>query len=251
MQALSNVRQSLSSGERLSRHRHPYPYAAVVLAGAYREAGSGGRFRVRSGEVMFHDAFEAHLNSVEPAGAVILNIPMSTHMPMSPRIAGGAHFSVADVDALAAMAERDLSAAAQELVDSLVALPAPLGDWPDLLAADLRRNAVPCLADWSARHGLTPHALSRGFRAAFGVTPKRFGLECKAHAALRRIRVCGDSLCSIAMDSGFSDQAHMTRTVADITGSPPSRWQTPLRAPSPCAPSSQIRRAGTCHTKCR
>jgi AraC-like DNA-binding protein len=251
MQALSNLRQSLSSGERLSRHRHPYPYAAVVLAGAYREAGSGGRFRVRSGEVMFHDAFEAHLNSVEPAGAVILNIPMSTHMPMSPRIAGGAHFSVADVDALAAMAERDLSAAAQELVDSLVALPAPLGDWPDLLAADLRRNAVPCLADWSARHGLTPHALSRGFRAAFGVTPKRFGLECKAHAALRRIRVCGDSLCSIAMDSGFSDQAHMTRTVADITGSPPSRWQTPLRAPSPCAPSSQIRRAGTCHTKCR
>ena len=240
----------MSSGERLSRHRHPYPYAAVVLAGAYREAGSGGRFRVRSGEVMFHDAFEAHLNSVEPAGAVILNIPMSTHMPMSPRVAGGAHFSVADVDALAAMAERDLSAAAQELVDSLVALPAPLGDWPDLLAADLRRNAVPCLADWSARHGLTPHALSRGFRAAFGVTPKRFGLECKAHAALRRIRVCGDSLCSIAMDSGFSDQAHMTRTVADITGSPPSRWQTPLRAPSPCAPSSQIPHAGICRTKC-
>ena len=240
----------MSSGERLSRHRHPYPYAAVVLAGAYREAGSGGRFRVRSGEVMFHDAFEAHLNSVEPAGAVILNIPMSTHMPMSPRIAGGAHFSVADVDALAAMAERDLFAAAQELLDSLVALPAPLGDWPDLLAADLRRNAVPCLADWSARHGLTPHALSRGFRAAFGVTPKRFGLECKAHAALRRIRVCGDSLCSIAMDSGFSDQAHMTRTVADITGSPPSRWQTPLRAPSPCAPSSQIPHAGICRTKC-
>ena len=240
----------MSSGERLSRHRHPYPYAAVVLAGAYREAGSGGRFRVRSGEVMFHDAFEAHLNSVEPAGAVILNIPMSTHMPMSPRVAGGAHFSVADVDALAAMAERDLFAAAQELLDSLVELPAPAGDWPDLLAADLRRNAVPCLADWSASHGLTPHSLSRGFRAAFGVTPKRFGLECKAHAALRRIRVCGDSLCSIAMDSGFSDQAHMTRTVADITGSPPSRWQTPLRAPSPCAPSSQIPHAGICRTKC-
>jgi AraC-like DNA-binding protein len=250
MQALSNVRQSLSSGERLSRHRHPYPYAAVVLAGAYREAGSGGRFRVRSGEVMFHDAFEAHLNSVEPAGAVILNIPMSVHIPMSPRDAGGAHFGVADVDALAAMAERDLFAAAQELLDSLVELPAPAGDWPDLLAADLRRNAVPCLADWSARHGLTPHSLSRGFRAAFGVTPKRFGLECKAHAALRRIRVCGDSLCSIAMDSGFSDQAHMTRTVADITGSPPSRWQTPLRAPSPCAPSSQIPHAGICRTKC-
>ena len=226
MQAVSKLRQSLSSGERLSRHRHPYPYAAVVLAGAYREAGSGGRFRVRSGEVIFHDAFEAHLNCVEQAGAVILNIPVSLRMPASLRDAGHAHFAVADADGLAAMAERDLFVAAQELMDSLVELPAPQGDWPDLLAADLRRGAVPCLADWSARHGLTPHLLSRGFRAAFGVTPKRFGLECKAHAALRRMRVCNDSLSTIAVDSGFADQAHMTRAVTDITGSPPSRWRT-------------------------
>lgn len=220
MQAVSTLRQNLSSGERLSRHRHPYPYAAVVLAGAYREAGSGGRFRVRSGEVIFHDAFEAHLNCVEQAGAVILNIPMSLGD------AGRAHFGVADPDALAAMAERDLFVAAQALLDSLVELPAPQADWPDLLAADLRRNAVPCLADWSVRHGLTPHLLSRGFRAAFGVTPKRFGLECKAHAALRRLREGCDSLSTIAADSGFADQAHMTRAVAEITGSPPSRWRT-------------------------
>jgi AraC-like DNA-binding protein len=225
MQAVSNLRQSLSSGERLSRHRHPYPYAAVVLAGAYREAGSGGRFRVKSGEVIFHAAFEAHLNCAEQAGAVILNIPMSQHMPMSPRDVGGAHFGVADADALAATAERDPFVAAQELLESLVELPAPAGDWPDLLAADLRRNAVPCLADWSASHGLTPHLLSRGFRAAFGVTPKRFGLECKAHAALRRIRACSDSLSTIAADSGFADQAHMTRAVVGITGSAPSRWR--------------------------
>ena len=220
MRAVSSLRQRLSSGERLSRHRHPYPYAAVVLAGAYREAGSGGRFRVQSGEVIFHGAFEAHLNCVEQTGAVILNIPMR------PRDACRAHFGVADADALAAMAERDPFAAAQELLDSLVELPMASGDWPDLLAADLRRNAVPCLADWSARHGLTPHSLSRGFRAAFGVTPKRFGLECKSHAALRRIGMCADSLSSIAVDSGFSDQAHMTRAMVEITGCTPSRWRS-------------------------
>jgi AraC-like DNA-binding protein len=231
MRAVSNLRQSLSSGERLSRHRHPYPYAAVVLAGAYREAGSGGRFRVRSGEVIFHDAFEAHLNCVEQTGAVILNIAMKSPVSLGPAVpmrlrdAGCAHFGVVDADALAAMAEKDPSVVAQQLLDSLVELPAPAGDWPDLLAADLRRNAVPSLADWSARHGLTTHSLSRGFRAAFGVTPKRFGLECKAHAAMRRIEACSDALSSIAVDSGFADQAHMTRAVADITGSPPSRWR--------------------------
>lgn len=144
---ISPLRQKLERGQRFSRHRHPYPYAAVVLAGAYREAGSGGRFRVMSGEVMFHDAFDAHLNCVEPTGAVILNIPLQSLAVQR------AHFGVANVDAIAAMAERDPAAAERELLNSLLELRAPAGDWPDLLAADLRRNAVASLQLWSAHHG--------------------------------------------------------------------------------------------------
>jgi AraC-like DNA-binding protein len=219
---ISPLRQKLGSGQRFSRHRHPHPYAAVVLDGAYREAGSGGRFRVSSGEVMFHDAFDAHVNCVEPTGAVILNIPLRSH---AAHAAHRAHFGVANVDAIAAMAERDPAAAERELLTSLIELPAPAGDWPDLLAADLRRNAVASLELWSAHHGLTPHSLSRGFRNAFGVTPKRFGLESKAHAALRYIRVGTTPLSAIAADAGFSDQAHMTRTIAELTGNPPSHWR--------------------------
>jgi AraC-like DNA-binding protein len=212
------MRQKLERGQRFSRHRHRHPYAAVVLAGAYREAGSGGRFRVSSGEVMFHDAFDAHLNCVEPTGAVILNIPLQSYG------AQRAHFGVANVDEIAAMAERDPAAAAKELFNSLIDLPARAEDWPDLLAADLRRHAVVSLEHWSAHHGLTPHTLSRGFRNAFGVTPKRFGLESKAHSALRHIRVGAAPLSVIAADAGFSDQAHMTRTIAELTGNPPSHW---------------------------
>jgi AraC-like DNA-binding protein len=216
---ISPLRQNLISGQRFLRHRHTYPYAAVVLAGAYREAGSGGRFRVRSGEVMFHDAFEAHLNCVEPTGAVILNIPLRACA------AQRTHFGVANIDAIAAVAERDPAAAARELLNSLIDLPAQSEDWPDLLAADLRRNAVGSLELWSARHGLTPHSLSRGFRSVFGVTPKRFGLESKAHTALKHIRIGALPLSAIAADAGFSDQAHMTRTIAELTGNPPSHWR--------------------------
>jgi AraC-like DNA-binding protein len=216
---LSPMRQRLERGQRFLRHRHPYPYAAVVLAGAYREAGSGGRFRVSSGEVMFHDAFDAHLNCVEPTGAVILNIPLQSYAVQR------AHFGVANVDEIAVMAERDPSAAEHELLSSLLKLHAPAGDWPDLLAADLRLNAVTSLELWSAHHGLTPHSLSRGFRNAFGVSPKRFGLESKAHTALRHIREGATPLSAIAADAGFSDQAHMTRTIAELTGHPPSHWR--------------------------
>jgi AraC-like DNA-binding protein len=216
---ISPSRQKLGSGQRFLRHRHPHPYAALVLAGAYLEAGSGGRFRVSSGEVMFHDAFDAHLNCVEATGAVILNIPLQSYT------AQRAHFGVANVDEIAAIAERDPAAAERALLNSLLELPAPAGDWPDLLAADLRRNAVVSLEVWSACHGLTPPSLSRGFRNAFGVSPKRFGLESKAHTALRRIRDGAAPLSAIAADAGFSDQAHMTRTIADLTGNPPSHWR--------------------------
>jgi len=98
---ISPSRQRLGSGQRFSRHRHPCPYAAVVLAGAYREAGSGARFRVSSDEVMFHDAFDAHLNCVEATGAVILNIPLRSYT------AKRAHFGVANLDEVVAIAERD------------------------------------------------------------------------------------------------------------------------------------------------
>lgn len=168
---------------------------------------------------MFHDAFEAHLNRVEPTGAMILNIPLRACAVQR------AHFRVADVDAIAALAEHDATAAEQALLNSLLELPAPAADWPDLLAADLRRNAVVSLRLWSAHHGLTPHSLSHGFRNAFGVSPKRFGLESKAHAALRHIRIGAAPLSTIAADAGFSDQAHMTRAIAALTGKPPSHWR--------------------------
>jgi AraC-like DNA-binding protein len=227
-------RQYLVAGQRFSRHRHPYAYAAVVLEGAYCEAGSGGRFRVKSGEVVFHDAFEAHLNCVEREGAVILNIPMQ------PQDAEHAHFAVADVDAIAAAAERDPFAAARMLLESLDELPAQHNDWPDLLAFDLRRNAVPSLADWSRSYGLTPHSLSRGFRAAFGVSPKRFGLESKVAAAWRRISASCESLSAIAADSGFSDQAHMTRAISEITGNSPSRWRVGADSCIPSFPDAHV-----------
>jgi AraC-like DNA-binding protein len=89
-------------------------------------------------------------------------------------------------------------AAAAALLKSLLDLPVQAADWPDLLAADLLRNAVTSLELWSAHHGLTPHSVSRGFRNVFGVTPKRFGLESKAHAALRHIRIGAAALCAIA-----------------------------------------------------
>src|ERR1017187_6410827 len=57
----------------LGRHVHEKAYAALVLSGGYEEAGDHGRFRVKAGDVIFHEPFEAHLDRFSETGAVVLN----------------------------------------------------------------------------------------------------------------------------------------------------------------------------------
>jgi AraC family transcriptional regulator len=47
----------------------------------------------------------------------------------------------------------------------------------------------------------------------------------RARTAWFRITAGRDRLCSIAAETGFADQAHMTRWVQRITGAPPAVWR--------------------------
>ena len=48
----------------MDRHVHKRAYAALVLSGGYEEAGDSGRHRVQAGNVVLHEAFEAHLDRI-------------------------------------------------------------------------------------------------------------------------------------------------------------------------------------------
>ena len=210
-------RQRLTPGMTLPRHRHVGAYAALVLSGGYEEAGDAGRRRVEAGDVVLHGPFEAHLDRSGRVGARVLNLPTGG-------LTGGFR-RLDDPDAVARLAERDPIAAARLLTD--LVRPAPFGadDWPDRLAAALAGSETFRLEDWALRHGLTPEAVSRGFRRVFAVSPSRFRLEARARQAWGAVRTGGGSLAAIAADAGFADQAHMTRAVSSLTGRPPGAWR--------------------------
>jgi hypothetical protein len=88
----------------IPRHRHEWAYAAVVLSGGYEESGSFGRYRVRSGHVLLHRAFDAHVDRFESSGARILNLLLNE----PPAFGVGV---VADPDTIARLAEKDFPAA--------------------------------------------------------------------------------------------------------------------------------------------
>jgi AraC-like DNA-binding protein len=203
--------------ERMPRHRHAQGYVALVLAGGYVEAGDRGRMRVQAGQAVFHAAHESHQNEFLGIGAQVLNLPMP---------AGGCGEPlghVRDPDAIVRLAERDPVQAAGLLRQTFRPCPARLDDWPDLLAAALAADPALSLAEWADTMKIAPQSISRGFRRAFGTSPKRYRLELRAMHALRQLPGWRGSIASLAADTGFADQAHLTRAIVALTGQTPKR----------------------------
>jgi len=199
----------------LPRHCHREAFVAVVLAGGYDEAGDTGRHRVQAGDVIFHRAFESHLDRFSGPGAEVLVLPLSENWD-GPQLG-----SIADPDMIARTSETDPWDALERLVAGFTERPIEAGDWPDALARSLQSDLSLCLADWADAFGLHPASLSRGFVQTFGTTPAAYRLAQRTRRAIDAVMFGNLPLSRIAFDHGFSDQAHMTRAVAQLAGATP------------------------------
>jgi len=211
-------RERLAAGSVKRRHRHERGYVAVVLAGSYIEAGDEGRQRLGPGDALVHLDFDGHLDLIGRDGADVLNLPLPADwsLPIGVR--------VPDPDAVARIAEAD-PAAASAMLDIAEDVPLLQDDWPDLLAIALRAQSDLRIAEWAAATGLAPATVSRGFRAVFGVSPARYRAEMRARRAFAALTAGTLPLAELALASGFADQAHLSRAIADLTGAPPSAWR--------------------------
>jgi AraC-like DNA-binding protein len=227
----------------LPRHRHQHSYLALVVSGGYEEAGDHGRRQVREGDVVIHGGFEAHVNRYHSKGAEVLNLPLPALMePAMP------FMRASDPDAAVRLAERDHQEALEFLVATMKPLPAQATDWPDDLASALLADPRLQLRDWARLQGLALATVSRGFRKVFGVSPSAYRAQARGRLAWSEM-VCGsEPLSSVALDWGFCDQAHMTRTVHAITGKPPGAWRKQVK----CVQDAPRRSAASCrHEKTR
>ncbi len=140
---------------------------------------------------------------------------------------GGVH-RLDDADAIIRAAETDLAHAARLAfaeVGRNGVQRAPEHDWPDILAQSLIQDRLESIARWADEHGLARETVSRGFRKAFGVSPTAFRAELRARAGWFKSVFTADRFADIAAEVGFADQAHMTRAVRALTGSPPGYWR--------------------------
>lgn len=207
----------------LPRHRHLEAYATVVLAGSFEESGYAGRILAGVGDVLIHPALDCHANQMISAGVKLIRLDWPDASDM------GGLYHLDEIDELARAAERNVVEAADLLRRALQQRSAPSpgqrNDWPDLLLSELARNASTEIGVWAEMNGLARETVSRGFAAAYGATPSVLRAELRARFAWLRITRGSDGLCNIAADTGFADQAHMTRWIHRITGAPPAAWR--------------------------
>jgi AraC-like DNA-binding protein len=122
--------------------------------------------------------------------------------------------------------------AVHELVEGLFAAiggpPAPPeGDLLDieplkaLLAADLDRNLS--LSELAASCGANPFTLLRRFKAAAGITPHAYRMNRRIERAKELLRG-GADLAAIALDCGFYDQSHFTKSFKAVTAVTPREY---------------------------
>ena len=205
----------------LSRHIHKRSYGALVLSGGYEEAGDLGRLRVQAGDVILHEMFEGHQDRFSSSGAVILNVCLPAEGKFQPGLR-----TIADPDLVVRTAAKSMKEAAVLLLSLSEAKTQACFDWPDELAATLLRNPSLRLAEWSDMRGMTPWSVSRGFSQVFGISPSRFRARVRARRAWKTIWATKEPLAKIAAELGFSDQAHMSRALKNLTGHSPQFWRS-------------------------
>lgn len=147
-----------------------------------------------------------------------------------------------DLDHRALVAQLKRRARAFELEERVLGLAGAVLKVPWREAADgsragstTRRRAVQhareLLNDDPARPGLTrlaqqagvsPCYLSRIFRLETGETLSRLRNRIRIRRALERIEAREGDLAALALELGFSDQAHFTRTMCEEVGIPPT-----------------------------
>jgi AraC family transcriptional regulator len=81
------------------------------------------------------------------------------------------------------------------------------------------------LATLAEECGLSVSHFARSFRRSFGTSAHRYLIMHRVEMAKALLSEANSSLVEIAAQTGFSDQAALTRAFANVVGATPAKWR--------------------------
>ena len=192
--------------------------------------------RSRGGAVAHTPAGMTHVDRFGTAGGRVVVVELfepvdglSSRRAESLRLPWLGRRLAAEVAATDAAAPLALHAAALELLATVGRAPEgpPPRAWLDEVADHLHDRLFErvTLAELAAVAGVHRAHLVRAFRARFGVSVGAYVRRERIRWAARALRDGDAPIAEIALQAGFADQSHFTRTFVRHMGVPPGRYR--------------------------
>lgn len=231
-------------GEVLPRHCHEQAYLFVMLAGAMKETALRRDNLCTRGWLVYNDAGEPHYDEVFHHGAEGLNIELApdwltkyrddrhTCEPFVYRHAGPAitamgviQVALRSTDSLCTLAVEEAVVSLLESVCRPVVRRGRAAESISRAERVIRTSyqedlSLAVIANEAKVH---PAHLCREFRRTYGCTMTQYAARLRSDDALRRLIGSTVPLATIAAQTGFADQAHLTRSIRRFFGTTPGK----------------------------
>lgn len=240
------------AGGRIPRHSHERAYFCLIRSGCYVEEFGRRARTCRPMTLAFHPPGEPHAETFGPSAVASFNVEIGAGWLARMREAGGlldqpAEFQGGAIATLGLRLFREFSRcdAESELPIESLTWEILLASSGSMIAAKVDRpprwlTRVRDLLDASyaepltlraiaAEAGIHPAYLASSFRRFQGCSVGEYLRRCRLECARGKLADENLSIAEVALEAGFSDQSHLTRTLKRFTGVTPAQYRTFLR----------------------
>lgn len=232
----------------VARHAHDRSMLVVILAGRMTEHVCHRDVACRAGTALFHPAGEGHAHTFGGASSRCLSLqfgdewlerlgleaavmppgPAARHDPTVTGVGRLLHAELrreedASGATLDGLALALLGALARKREKAPDRRPRFLDVVVERIHDDIRTDVE--LGSLAELAGVTPEHLARTFRGAEGMTVGEYVRRLRVERARRELERGGTPLSRLALDLGFFDQSHFTRTFKAHVGCTPGAYR--------------------------
>jgi AraC family transcriptional regulator len=234
----------------LPEHEHSEPFFTYVLRGSYTEHARGIPRECSAGDVMIHPPGDTHSNTVGHQGTASLNVQIDwdlwDFLSSSAEVRSVTGRVLSDDIQWAAIAvwrefHRNDAASALAFTESVALFCSSLVETRQRSCLPISRRLdsaaeligdfrvrVPTLSEIASQVGVHPMHLVKLFRRRYRCSLGEFVRRRRVSWACNELANRDRTISSIAVEAGFADHAHFTRTFRRMTGCTPAWWRAHL-----------------------
>ncbi len=231
---------------RISDHAHTYPHFTIILDGSFVETYADQAFVCQRGSVLIVPQDQIHSDSVGDQGAHSISIEVSrslerflsseSEMLHKPQVVSTASLkpSISRIRNAFSLdpnsTHLEIHCAAMNFILAVAQATQPAKAKPSWIeeAIETIRNdrfGSASLSTLANQAGISREHFSREFRKATGQTYQAFALKCRLECAEQLLLESDIPLFLIAIECGFSDQAHFAKAFRTAYSQSPSSYR--------------------------